>query len=145
MSSGLNLAETILDEPGFSIFANALVMTGLLDSLKEKGPFTIMAPSNLAFTNLPETKLIELMKPANKQNVAEIIKYHVIEGKLMSDDMVKLTAVETLQGQNLRIEAMDFCFKVNGANLHSRNFEVSNGVIHTLNTVLFPAFATSAV
>lgn len=145
MSSELNLVETILDEPAYSIFAKALVMTGLIDRLKKIGPFTIMVPSNTAFTNLPESKLIDLMKPANKENIAEIIKYHVVEGKMMSDDMIKLTAVETLQGQKLRIEAMDFGFKVNGANLHSRNIEVSNGVIHAINAVLFPAIATTAV
>jgi transforming growth factor-beta-induced protein len=145
MSNKLNLVETISDEPGFSIFVKALVMTGLIDKLKETGPFTLMVPSNLAFTKLPESRLIELMKAANKENLAEIIKYHVIDGKLMSDDMLTLTTVETLQGQKLRIEAKDFCVKVNGANLQSRNIEVSNGVIHAINTVLFPAIATSAV
>ena len=145
MSDKLNLVETILDDPKFSILVKALLMTGLMNKLKEIGPFTILAPSNLAFTKLPELKLIELMKPINKENLAEVMKYHVIEGKMMSDDIAGFTTLGTLQGQRLRIEAMNFGFKVNGANLQSRNIEGSNGVIHAINAVLFPAFATTAV
>jgi transforming growth factor-beta-induced protein len=145
MSFKLNIVETLIDEPRFAIFVKALKMTGLIDKLKETGPFTILAPSNLAFTTLPESKLIELMKPINKENLAELIKYHVIEGKMLSDDIAGFTALRTLQGQRLRIEAKDFCFRVNGANLQSRNIEVSNGVIHGINAVLFPAIATEAV
>jgi transforming growth factor-beta-induced protein len=145
MFDELDIVETLIDEPKFAIFVKALMMTGLIEKLKETGPFTIMVPSNLAFTTLPESKLIELMKPVNKENLAELIKYHVIEGKMMSDDIARFPLVRTLQGQSLRIEARDFCFKVNGANLQSRNIEVSNGVIHAINAVLFPAIATEAV
>jgi transforming growth factor-beta-induced protein len=145
MFDELNIVETLIDEPKFAIFVKALIMTGLIDKLKETGPFTIMAPSNLAFTTLPETKLIEMMKPLNKENLAELIKYHVIEGKMMSEDIAGLPAMKTLQGQSLRIEARDYCFKVNGATLQSRNIEASNGVIHAINAVLFPAIATQAV
>jgi uncharacterized surface protein with fasciclin (FAS1) repeats len=145
MTYELNIVETLENEPKFAIFVKALVMTGLLDKLKQTGPFTIMAPSDLAFATLPEAKLIELMKPINKKNLAEIMKYHIIEGKMMSDDIAKFTAITTTQNQRLRIEAANFGFKVNGADLRSRNIEVSNGVIHGINAVLFPAIATEAV
>jgi uncharacterized surface protein with fasciclin (FAS1) repeats len=145
MSYKLNIVETLNDEPKFAIFVKGLITTGLIDKLNQTGPFTIMAPSNLAFTTLPESKLIELMKPINKENLAEVMKYHIIEGKMMSDEIAKLTAVMTLQNQRLQIEATNFGFKVNGANLKSQNIEVSNGVIHAINAVLFPAIATEAV
>ena len=145
MSDKLNIVETLVNEPKFAIFVKGLKMTGLIDKLNQAGPFTIMAPSNLAFTTLPESKLIELMKPINKENLAEVMKYHIIEGKMMSDDIVKFTALITIQNQRLHIEATNFGFKVNGADLRSRNIEVSNGVIHGINAVLFPAIATEAV
>jgi uncharacterized surface protein with fasciclin (FAS1) repeats len=145
MSDKLNIVETLTDDPKFAFFVKALIMTGLFDKLKETGPFTIMAPSNLAFTTLPESKLIELMKPINKENLAEVMKYHIIEGKMLSDDIARFTLVRTLQNQRLRIGATGFAFKVNNANLQSRNIEVSNGVIHGINAVLFPAFAMEAV
>jgi|GEM_PF-614512 len=145
MSYKLNIVETLINEPKFAIFVKALIMTELIDKLAEIGPFTVMAPSNLAFTTLPESKLLELMKPLNKANLAEVIKYHIIEGKMLSDDIARFTDVISLQNQRLRIEATDFTIKVNGANLQTRNIEVSNGVIHGIGTVLFPAIATEAV
>jgi uncharacterized surface protein with fasciclin (FAS1) repeats len=145
MSYKLNIDEMLIDEPRFSIFVKALRLTELIDKLKEKGPFTVMAPSNLAFTKLPESKLLELLKPINKANLAEVMKYHIIEGKMLSDELAGLTLVTTIQNQRLRIEAANFGCKVNGANLQSRNIEVSNGVIHGIDAVLFPAIATEAV
>jgi len=145
MTYELNIVEALGNDPKFAIFVKGLIMTGLSEQLKQTGPFTVMAPSNLAFTTLPEWKLIELMKPLNKENLAEIMKYHIIEGKMMSDEIAKLGALITTQNQRLRIEATNFGFKVNGADLRSRNIEVSNGVIHGINAVLFPAIATKAV
>jgi len=145
MSYQLNICEMLIGEPKFSILVKALAMTELIDGLKERGPFTILAPSDLAFTKLPESKLIELLKPINKANLAEIMKYHIIAGKMLSDDLAKFKVIGTFQNQRLRIEATNFGFKVNGANLQSRNIEVSNGVIHGIDAVLFPAFATETV
>jgi len=131
----------LIGEPKFSIFVKVLTMTELIDKFKERGPFTVMAPSNLAFKKLPESKLIELLKRVNKANLAEIMKYHIIAGKMLSDDLARFRFIGTFQNQRLRIKATNFGFKVNGANLQSRNIEVSNGVIHGIDAVLFPAFA----
>jgi uncharacterized surface protein with fasciclin (FAS1) repeats len=145
MSFKSNIVEILMNEPKFGIFVKGLILTGLNDKLNETGPFTIMAPSNLAFTRLPEAKLMEMMKPFNKENLAEILKYHLIEGKMMSESIARFTAVMTIQNQRLRIEPQNFGFKVNGASLQTRNIEASNGVIHGISAVLFPAIATEAV
>ena len=144
MSYQLKINEMLIGEPKFSIFVKALTMTELIEELKERGPFTILAPSNLAFTKLPESKLIELMKPINKANLTEIMKYHIIAGKMLSDDLSRFRVIGTFQNQRLRIEATNFGFKVNGANLQTRNIEVANGVIHGIDAVLFPAIAIEA-
>lgn len=145
MSYKFNIVETLTDDPKFAIFVKGLEMTGVIDELNQTGPFTIMAPSNLAFTKLPELRLLELMNPINKENLREVMMYHIIEGKMMSDYIARFNMIMTLQDQRLRIEATNFCFKVNGANLQSRNIEASNGVIHSIDAVLFPAIATEAV
>ena len=145
MSFKLNIIETLTDEPKFTIFLKALLIAGLIERLNEPGPFTVMAPSNLAFTRLPAVKLLEMMKPVNKENLAEIMKYHIIEGKIMSEYIARFTTVMTIQNQKLRIEPTNFEFKVNGASLQTRDTEASNGIIHGINAVLFPAIATEAV
>lgn len=135
----------LIGEPRFSIFVEALTATELIDKLKERGPFTILAPSDSAFKKLPESKLCELLKPLNKANLTEIMKYHIIAGRMLSEDIARFKFVGTFQNQRLKIKATNFGFKVNNANLQSRNIEVSNGVIHGIDAVLFPAFAMQAV
>jgi uncharacterized surface protein with fasciclin (FAS1) repeats len=142
MSDKLNIAQTLIDEPKFAIFVKGLIMTGLIDKVSRNGPFTILAPSNVAFMTLPEARLMELMQPINKENLAEVMKYHIIEGKFMSDELALCTTVISFQNQWLQIEASSFGFRVNGVNVQARNIEVSNGVIHGINAVLFPAIAT---
>ncbi len=142
MPHEINIAETLIDEPKFSIFVKGLTSTRLIDKLKENGPFTVMAPTNLAFTKLPEWKLIELMKPLNRENLAEVMKHHIIEGAWMSEDIIKFAAISSLQNQKLTIEAAGCGFRVSGADSQSRNVKAANGVIHCVNAVIFPAIAT---
>src|SRR5688572_12975208 len=139
MSGELNLVEILLDDPKLSIFAKFVTAAGLIDTLKGADPFTILAPSNLAFTKLPETKFTALLKPENKENLAELIKHHLLSGKMMASEMGQLKVVKTLQGQEIKITLTDFGFRINGAFLQSRNIEATNGIIHVINTVLAPA------
>lgn len=144
MSDKLNLVETILEDPKLSIFAKFVTAAGLIDTLKGEDQFTILAPSNLAFTRLPESKFTALLKSENKENLAELIKYHLLSGKIMAADMGKLMPAKTVQGQELKITLTDFGFRINGAFLQSRNIEAANGIIHVINTVLAPAIAAKA-
>ena len=144
MSGELNLVETLLEDPKLSIFAKFVISAGLIDALKGADPFTILAPSNLAFTKLPETKFTALLKPENKENLAELIKHHLLSGRITAAEMRQLKVVKTLQGQEIKITLTDFGFRINGAFLQSRNIEATNGIIHMINTVLAPAFAAKA-
>jgi transforming growth factor-beta-induced protein len=144
MSDKLNLFETLLEDPKLSIFAKFVTAAGLIDALKGAEPFTILAPSNLAFAKLPETKFTALLKPENKENLAELIKYHLLSGNIAAAEMRQLKSAKTLQGQELKITLTDFGFRINGAFLQSRNIEATNGIIHMINTVLAPAFAAKA-
>jgi uncharacterized surface protein with fasciclin (FAS1) repeats len=124
----------------FSTLAKALTETGLLDKLRENGPFTLLAPTNEAFTKLAPDALRDLVKPENKSKLAEILNYHLIPDKFMAADIAKLKSAKTLQGQELKIETAE-SIKINGARLQARNVEASNGVIHAIDTVLVPSAA----
>ena len=144
MSDTFNLVETLLEDPKLSIFAKFVTAAGLIDTLKSADSFTILAPSNQAFSKLAEIKFTSLLKPENKENLAELIKYHLLSGKITAADMGKLTRPRTVQGQELKITLTDFGFRINGAFLQTRNIEATNGIIHVINTVLAPAYAAKA-
>jgi len=140
MSEKLNLVDSLLRDPQFSSLAKVLTDAGLVEQFKEAGPFTILAPTNDAFSKVAPDQLTDLGKPENKKKLVDLLKYHVVPGKVMSSDIVKLTTAKTLQGQDIKIDASDG-IKINGAKLQTRNFEATNGVIHAIDTVLAPAAA----
>lgn len=135
MFEKLNLVDTILKNPEYSTLAKAVAAAGLVDAFQAKGPYTVFAPTNDAFNKIPTTVMTDLLKPENKENLTNLLKFHVIEGKIMSEDISKLKTVKTLQGQELKIDTTDGV-KINGAKLKARNNEAANGVIHSIDTVL---------
>lgn len=140
MSEQLNLIEKLQSDQKFSTFAKAVSDAGLADTLKSHGPFTILAPTNEAFKKVPETTMPELSKPENKSKLAELLNYHIISGKLMSDELAKLSTAKTLQGREVKIDASNG-IKIDDSKLQARNIKAANGVIHAIDTVLAPAAA----
>ena len=143
MFEKLNLVNTLSKNPQYSILTKAITAAGLVEAFNGTGPFTVFAPTNVAFNNMPQETLTSLMKPENKENLANLLKFHVIEGKIMSEDISRLTTVKTLQGQEIKIDTTDGV-KINGANLKARNNEATNGVVHTIDTVLVLATPAKA-
>jgi uncharacterized surface protein with fasciclin (FAS1) repeats len=141
MFDKLNLVETILRQAEFSIFTKLLAVSGLANILKNKGPFTILAPTDAAFNKLPPERLNSLLKPENKASLGNLLEYHIIPGKMMTADILKLMSAKTVQGQEVKFNSFDG-IKINGAKLQGRNIEAMNGVIHAIDTVL--ALATTA-
>jgi uncharacterized surface protein with fasciclin (FAS1) repeats len=135
MFEKLSLVNTLAKNPEYSILTKAITAAGLVEAFDGAGPFTVFAPTNEAFNNMPQETLTGLMKPENKENLANLLKFHVIEGKIMAEDISKLTSVKTLQGQEIKIDTTDGV-KINGAKLKARNNEANNGVVHTIDTVL---------
>lgn len=135
MFDKLNLADTILKNAKFSILAKAITDSGLADTLKTEGPFTVLAPTDEAFTRFSPETMTALRKPENKERLAKLLKYHVIKGKIMSADIARLTTAKTVLGQEIKIDVADG-IKINNAKLEERNIEATNGVIHAIDTVL---------
>lgn len=142
MTDKLNLTDALQNDPKFSTLSKALKDADLVETLNADGPFTVLAPTNEAFAKISEEALTDLKKPENKSKLAEILKYHVIEGKVMSEDLAKLSTSKTIQGQEIKIDATDG-IKINGSNMRARNMTASNGVFHAIDTVLTPAAAAA--
>lgn len=105
------------------------------ETLSGPGPFTVFAPTDAAFAKLPAGTVQGLLK--NIPKLTQILTFHVVPGKLMAADVVKLTSAKTVQGQNLTIAAQNGV-TISGGNVITPNIETDNGVIHVIDQVMLP-------
>ena len=118
-----DIVDTAVSAGSFNTLVAAVKAAGLVDTLKGKGPFTVFAPTDEAFANLPAGTVETLLKPENKQKLVAILTYHVVAGKIMAGDIAgKQTAVKSVQGQSIKVDAT-MGVKVNDANVkHAQDF-----------------------
>lgn len=122
----------------FTTLVAALNAADLTTTLKGTGPFTVFAPTDAAFAKLPSGTVENLLKPENKAMLQAVLTYHVVAGKVLAADVVKLTTAKTVQGANVTISVAGSAVKVNDANVVQTDIEATNGVIHVIDTVLLP-------
>jgi len=134
----MDIVETAVAAGNFKTLAQALGAADLVDVLKGEGPFTVFAPTDDAFAKLPAGTVEGLLKPEKKADLQGILKYHVVAGKVMAADVVKMTSAETLQGKTVAIEVKDGTVMVDKATVTKTDIECSNGVIHVIDTVMLP-------
>jgi uncharacterized surface protein with fasciclin (FAS1) repeats len=132
----MNIVDTAIAAGSFDTLVTAIEAAGLVETLKGEGPFTVFAPTDEAFGKLPEGTIEALLK--DKAKLTAILTYHVVPGKVMASDVVKLQSAKTVQGQSLAIEAGQGVM-VNSANVIKTDIVTSNGVIHVIDTVLIPS------
>lgn len=118
--------------------AAALKAAGLVDTLKGPGPFTVFAPTDEAFAKLPAGTVDNLLKPENHDKLVAILTYHVVSGKVMANDVMKMNEAKTVNGKELKIMTMDGKVMVDNATVVKADIVCSNGVIHVIDTVLLP-------
>ncbi len=114
---------------------NAADLGGVLSG---EGPFTVFAPTDDAFAKLPEGTVDSLLEPGNKQKLVDILKYHVVSGRVYDDQAVKAGSAQTLLGRGVKIGFSAKGISVNDATVVSKNIETSNGVVHAIDAVLIP-------
>ena len=137
-ATGPNLVETAQQAGQFGTLLAAAEAAGLVETLTGEGPYTIFAPTDAAFEALPEGTVETLLKPENQQQLADILLYHVVPGKVMSTDLQDDMEAETaLSGQTVTID-LDDGVTVEGATVTSADVEASNGVIHVIDKVILP-------
>lgn len=124
----------------FKTLVAAVKAADLVDTLKGDGPYTVFAPTDEAFDKLPKGTLEELLKPENKDKLKAILTYHVVSGKVMAADVVKLDGkkVKTAEGNEVEIKVDGDTVMVGKAKVTKTDIETSNGVIHVIDTVLLP-------
>lgn len=133
----MTIVDIATSDPSFSTLAKALAAADLISTLQGEGPFTLFAPNDKAFAKLSPNKLADLMKPENKDKLAAILTYHVVPGKLMTDDLKTMKA-KTINGKSLDIKVKNGEVTVNQAKVIKTDTVASNGVIQVIDTVLMP-------
>ncbi len=134
-----DIVTTAVNAGQFKTLATALQAAGLVETLKGEGPFTVFAPTDEAFAKVPRETLAELLKPENKARLTEVLTYHVVAGKVMAADVVKLTNAVTVNGQRVDIRVTEGSVSVDGAIVSKTDIVCSNGVIHVIDAVILPS------
>jgi transforming growth factor-beta-induced protein len=133
-----DIVDTAVAAGSFNSLVAAIQAAGLAETLKGEGPFTVFAPTDEAIAKLPEGTVENLLKPENKDQLAAILTYHVVPGKVMAADVVKLKSARTVLGKDVAIRAADGKVMINDANVFATDIETSNGVIHVIDSVILP-------
>jgi len=128
--------DTAVKAGSFSTLIAAVKAAGLVDTLKGAGPFTVFAPSDEAFAKLPAGTVDALLKDIPK--LKKILTYHVVSGKVMAADVMKMKSAKTVEGSEVKIDA-SHGVKVNSSTVTTPDVAADNGVIHIIDTVLMPA------
>jgi uncharacterized surface protein with fasciclin (FAS1) repeats len=129
------IIQTAIDAGTFTTLVAAVQAADLVDTLNGDGPFTVLAPNDDAFAKIPKETLDAVL--ADKAQLAKILTYHVIPGKVMSADIAGMTSAKTVEGSMVDINATDGVH-VNDAKVVTADIECENGVIHVIDTVLMP-------
>ncbi len=135
--AGMNIVETAIAAGNFTTLVAAVEAAGLVDALSGEGPFTVFAPTDEAFAALPEGT-VEALLADPTGDLAQILLYHVISGKVMAADVTDGLEAETLQGSTVTFMVMADGVTINEANIVATDIEASNGVIHVIDSVILP-------
>lgn len=135
-----DIVDTAVGAGSFNTLVTAVKAAGLVDALKGEGPLTVFAPTDDAFAKIDEATLGSLLKPENQSKLQAILKYHVVAGKVMAADVVKLDGKEviTLEGSTVDVSVNDGTVKVDNAKVVKTDIVCSNGVIHVIDSVIMP-------
>lgn len=133
-----DIVDTAVAAGQFGTLVAAVQAAGLVDTLKGEGPFTVFAPTDAAFDALPEGTVASLLLPENREQLVAVLTYHVVSGKVMAADVVKLDTAPTVQGQSVSVQAMNGMVMIDEAHVVQADIEAGNGVIHVIDSVLLP-------
>lgn len=135
-----DIVETAVNAGNFKTLVKAVEAAELVDILKSPGPYTVFAPTDEAFANLPEGTLESLLQDIPK--LKRILTYHVAFGDVRAEDLMQIEEAETVEGSIVAIDSADG-IKVNDANVVKSDILTDNGVIHVIDTVLIPALVAA--
>jgi uncharacterized surface protein with fasciclin (FAS1) repeats len=134
-----DIVTTAVEAGSFKTLAAALQAAGLIETLQGQGPFTVFAPTDEAFAKLPAGTVDTLLQPENKQRLIAVLTYHVVPGRVLAADVVKLTAAATVNGQRVDVKTDGQNVQIDQARVVAADVACSNGVIHVIDQVILPS------
>jgi len=143
LPSSDNIPATADKARTFKTLLAAAKAAGLLDVLSGDKPLTVFAPTDDAFAKLPAGTVESVLEPENKETLAAILKFHVVAGRVFSDDVLSKKELKTVHGGMLSAAMKNGAATINGAGLVATDIDASNGVIHVIDTVMLPPAATT--
>ena len=135
-SEGKNIVRTATAAGQFKTLTMLLNRAGLAGTLQQRGPYTVFAPTDAAFKQVPKATLDALLR--DKAKLKAVLLYHVVSGKVTAARVVKLSSAKTLNGKSVRIRLSGSNVFVHNARVAKADVAASNGVIHVVNRVLIP-------
>ena len=133
-----DIVDTAIKAGSFNTLVAAVQAAELVETLKSKGPFTVFAPTDEAFSQLDKETLESLLKPENKDQLVAILTYHVVAGKVMSTDITDNMQPSTVNGSTINIKLSNGKVMINDATVITADVDTDNGVIHVIDKVLIP-------
>jgi len=133
-----DIVDTAVAAGSFKTLAKALEAGGLVATLKGAGPFTVFAPTDEAFAKLPAGTVESLLKPENKQKLVRLLTYHVVPGKVMAADVMKMTSAKAVSGDTIVVTTKGGTVQVDNATVKTADVAANNGVIHVIDSVMLP-------
>ena len=137
-----NIPATAVKAGTFKTLVAAAKAAGLVDVLTSDKPLTVFAPTDAAFSRLPKGTVQSLLKPENSDQLKQILLYHVVDGRVYADQVLKLAEAKSLSGSLLQITTSEKGAFINDSKLTAIDIEASNGVIHVIDSVLIPPVKT---
>lgn len=132
-----NVVQTAMASPDHKTLAAALKAAGYIDALSNAGPFTVFAPNDQAFEQLPEGTVDNLLKPANKPVLQDVLEYHVYVGVIRESLMQDGMKLDQVNGKKVSLTRDGKKIQVNGANIMA-TVPTSNGIVYVIDKVLLP-------
>ena len=133
-----DIVDTAIGAGSFTTLVAAVTAAGLVETLRGAGPFTVFAPTDEAFAKLPAGTVESLLLPESKEKLIAVLTYHVVAGKVLASDVVKLKSAKTVNGKEVSIKVSDEGVMVDAAKVVTTDIEAFNGVIHVIDSVILP-------
>ncbi len=131
-----NVLDVVVADKNLATMLRGVKAAGLEIELSKEGPFTVFAPTDIAFGKLATGEMTELLKPENKVKLSDILNYHVVTGKTNFKDLKDGQKLKTVNGKELDVKISNGNVTINGSTVQGRDGEASNGVVHSLDTVM---------
>jgi|SRR5579862_854336 len=131
-----NIVDVVVADKNLATMLRTVKAAGLETELSKKGPYTVFAPTDIAFGKLASGELTEWLKPENKVKLTDFLNYHVVNGKTNFNDFKDGQKLKTIHGKELDVKVSNGNVTINGAKVYGQDSEASNGVVYSMETVI---------